>query len=71
MYDSILAGTKMFSFHGLEFTGFKCNIELVSKLELAKAVRNNLKVSLSDSLKIATMLKESYRLGQIRGQLFK
>ena len=61
----------MLSFNGLNFLGFRCNLEAVSRVELAKAIRKNLAVSLGDAFKIAGMVKESHRIGEIRGRALK
>lgn len=47
----------------------KINMEDIDIVTLAKMIREYYKFSLVDSLKIAKLLKQTHRLGVIRGQV--
>lgn len=45
------------------------NIEAIEIVTLTKLIRAKYNMSLSDSLNMARLIKEAYRLGVIRGQV--
>jgi len=45
------------------------NIESIEVVTLTKLIRSKYNMSLTDSLNMARLVKEAYRLGVIRGQV--
>lgn len=59
----------MIKIDGIRFLGFRGDLSSVETVTLAKEVRDSMRnVPLSAAIVIAKMIKEAYRIGEIRGQ---